>query len=60
MTSSPVYIIMCDRWGGSSYSTEAIDAVYYKDKAYKLAEEYQGNTSKADVFYYVTHLEIIE
>lgn len=52
-----VYVLMCQVWGGSSYSTEVVKVYKDEETAHRTALAYQGRTPKCDISYYVEKCE---
>lgn len=55
-----IYVLTCNRWGGTSYNKENVEAFYSHDAAERWRKIYQGNISKCDVEYEVDKVEIEE
>lgn len=54
-----IYVLMCEVWNGSNYSTEVISAYTSFEKAEIERKAFQGKTPTCDTRYFIERTELV-
>lgn len=55
-----IYVLTCDRWSGTNYFTDVVEAFRTLNNAECARIVYQGSQSKCDIEYEITEVDLLE